>query len=177
MPYVATADLQDLINPAASTAAAREMAEAGLDAFQANVRRRTPVDTDPFRDRPGRPRGFARASVERTRVRRVVLPTGPAYRGEVFSDDDVFPFIEFDTLPHDIRPRVAGRALRWRDRRTGDERFAAVVHHPGTRGQHPFSIGALVTEAELEEVCRLALVRWERAVTRAAVRSVDRRAR
>lgn len=48
--------------------------------------------------------------------------------------------IERDTAPHEIRPRAkkrgqAKRALRF------DGRFASVVHHPGTRGKHPWQKG------------------------------------
>lgn len=62
-------------------------------------------------------------------------------------------FVEYDTKPHDIRPK-RGRALRFArnasDRRlsgsarvgTTDFVFAQVVHHPGTKGVHYLQKGA-----------------------------------
>ena len=44
------------------------------------------------------------------------------------------PFVEFGTGPHDIRPKKA-KALYF------NGRFAKVVHHPGTKGQHPAERG------------------------------------
>lgn len=194
MPYLSLSRLEDMIQPEACEATASQIADAGTDRFQANVRRNTPIDTNPYRGRPGRPRGFARESIERGLVRRTSTPAGPAFRGSVFTEDDVFPYIEWDTPPHVIRPRAdrapASVVETRRPRGTvADGRaslswlgpmgrvFAKIVHHPGTKGQHPFAIGAAITEAELDEIARGPLASWRLAVTRASVRSVDRRSR
>ena len=42
------------------------------------------------------------------------------------------PFVEWDTMPHDIYPRKA-RVLHWTD--GSGEHFAMHVHHPGTKGK------------------------------------------
>jgi hypothetical protein len=162
MGYHATASLEEMIHPEACERTAREIADDGLEHFQSHVRRNTPIDTNPYRDRPGRPRGSARESVKRTPVRHVNTATGPAFVGSVFSDDEVFPFIEWDTPPHTIRPKEPGGTLHWRDRSSGEHRFAKEVHHPGTKGQHPFAIGAAVTEAELDTIAEPHLAGFER---------------
>lgn len=174
MPYEATGSLQDMISPEACALTAREIADAGLDAFQANVRRNTPIDTNPYRDRPGRPRGTLRESIERTPVDRGRTPAGPAYRGRVFTEDDVAPFVEWDTAPHEIRARFA-KALRWRD--AGGLNFRKAVMHPGTQGQHMFAIGANLTEHELPGIAAPALARWQIMVTRRESTFTDRRSR
>jgi hypothetical protein len=177
VPYTATSRLQDMIVPDACGDAVRSMADAGLDAFQANVRRNTPIDTNPYRDRPGRPRGALRASIERTPVERGRSALGTGWGGRVFTEDPIAPFVEWDTAAHMIFPRTPGGTLHWRDRATGEDRFSRGVRHPGTKGQHMFSIGAAITEHELHAIFRPALDVWEKAVTGRGFRVIDRRTR
>ncbi|PRX91983.1 HK97 gp10 family phage protein [Allonocardiopsis opalescens] len=49
----------------------------------------------------------------------------------IIAEADHAIFVEEDTRPHTIRPRFR-RALYW----AGADHPVAVVHHPGTRGQH-----------------------------------------
>lgn len=177
MPYVADGSLEDMVNVEACSLTARDIADDGLDAFEGNVRRNTPIDTSPFRDRPGRPRGALRDSIHRTPVNKTASPAGPAYRGRVETEDPVGPNVEWDTAPHVIEPRDPDGVLHWRDRITGEDRFAKRVEHPGTIGAHMFSIGAAITEHELEHVAAPALRRWESAFTRSTIVVTDRRAR
>lgn len=173
MPYRASGRLEDMINPGAVDVAGEAIALEALEEFQDYVKDNTPIDTNPYRDRPGRPRGAARDSVERSRV----VKRAGAWRGSVFTEDEVFPFIEWDTPPHTIRPKDPDGWLSWRDRRTGERIFAKEVRHPGTKGQHSFAIGAAKTEAELERIAQPALAAFARDLVRVQVRSVDRRAR
>jgi hypothetical protein len=174
-----------MIAPEACGIAAREMADAIGDGFVENIKRNTPVDTNPFRNDPDRPPGSLRESMERTATRRMTRGGVPAFGGEAFTRDPIAEFVEWDTPPHEIRARDGGRlTFQSRDGFTdadgvfhppGTWVSVEKVDHPGTRGAHMFSIGALITEAELERLCAPALARWERAITRGRGRVVDRR--
>jgi hypothetical protein len=162
MPFVTSMPLEDMVDEHAAPRACRRIADAFADRLVENTRRNTPVDTSPFRDKPGRPRGTARASVQRTGVE---LRGRDRYEIRAFSDDPVFPFIEWTTKPHWIRPRQErgpGARLRFPNPKTGDPIFARAVHHPGTQGQHSFAIGALLTEAELGEIAAPIMMRFGR---------------
>lgn len=152
------------------------IAEAGVDHLERSIRRRTPIDTNPFRHRPDRPRGSLKRSVHRIVGVRFVLRGGrESWEGEVVSFDPVARLVEFDTAPHTIRAREPGGKLRFqsRDGWTGEDgtvyppgTWVTVeeVHHPGTKGQHMFSLGALATEAEIDQYARDPLGRWKREV-------------
>jgi hypothetical protein len=155
--------------------AARRIADAGTDRLERNVRRRTPIDTNPFRHRPERPRGSLRASVHRREAIVFVVRGGrEAYECEVLSEDPIARLVEFDTPPHRIRARPGGR-LRFQSRHgfvgrdgraypPGTWVSVEEVHHPGTTGQHMFSLGAWATEREYAEYAREPLLRWKREV-------------
>jgi hypothetical protein len=162
MPFVASRRLEDMLDEDAPDRAARRIAKDGTDRLVANTKRNTPIDTNPYRYRPGRPRGHLRASIEDGPVLPVQTPAGRGYRGTARTFDDVAPHVEWDTRPHRIEPREPGGTLHWRDRETGDHRFAKGVDHPGTSGQHMFAIGAAITEAEVEAIARPALRDFER---------------
>lgn len=178
MPLVGADALVELVDAyeQASDRAARRIADAGVDRLERNVRRRTPIDTNPFRNRPERPRGALKRSVHRLEgLRRVVSGGRPSYSQDVVSYDPVADYVEFDTPPHVIRPRIAGGYLHFqsRDGFTGRDGVyyppgtwvtVAEVHHPGTKGQHMFSLGALDTEAELPDFARGPLAQWKREV-------------
>lgn len=162
MPFVADRDLSTMVDLDAVDRACKRITDDAGDRLQANVRRNTPVDASPFRDKPDRPRGALRESIERGRVEATV----PDYRVRVFTEDPVAPHVEWDTRPHTIRARRPGGRLHWRDRQTGDHRFAASVEHPGTTGQHMFAAGAARTEAEIEAVAEPAVRQFERELIR-----------
>lgn len=75
----------------------------------------------------------------------------PAYEVIIATDVPYAPYVEWDTKPHEIRPKPPNKALRFRDA-AGNEVFAARVQHPGTRGQHMLAIGAHMTEANLDSI-------------------------
>lgn len=157
MPFVADRRLEDMLDEDAAPRCARRIARDGLDRLVDNTKRNTPVDTSPFRDKPGRPRGALRDSIHGTDIDRSRTPLGDVYEGRCRTFDPVGPNVEWTTAPHIIRPRAPGYPLHWRDGQTGDDRFAYEVHHPGTRGQHMFAIGAAITERELDSIARPAL--------------------
>lgn len=179
MPFIADRRLEDLLDPEAGMRCSRRIAQAGVDWLVANTKKRTPVDISPYRDKPARPPGTARNSVHATDVDRRRGVVGPVYEGRARTEDPIFPHIEWTTKPHIIRPRADrnpasvvetrrprgtvqdGRAaLSWRDA-TG-RRFAKEVHHPGTRGQHPFAYGAAETERQLVPLSRPAVALFAR---------------
>lgn len=51
-----------------------------------------------------------------------------------------WPLIERDTKPHDI-PKARGKRGQVRPLLIGDQWVEGPVHHPGTKGQHPFAKG------------------------------------
>lgn len=159
----------------ATERAGLRIADAGTDRLERNVRRRTPVDTNPFRTRPDRPRGTLKASVHRQPgLERIRRSRHAAYRGTVETFDPVARYVEKDTPPHVIRARPGGMLhFQSRDGWVGKDgtvyppgTWVTIheVHHPGTKGQHMFSRGALATEEEVPEFARDPLNRWRREV-------------
>ena len=160
----------------ATSRAARRIADAGTDRMAQETRRRTPIDTNPFRHRPERPRGSARRSIRRQEGLLVEMRGGrPRYIGDVVSHDPVTRLLEFDTPPHEIRPRDPDGYLAFQSRHgwTDDSgRFhppgtwvrVRVVQHPGTKGHHMVSLGALDAERALEEYAAPVLARWRAEV-------------
>lgn len=156
MPFVASRRLEDMLNPDAARVAARAMADKGGERLADATRIRTPIDTS-FSPLPrSRPRGTARESIVRGPVRRHTSSVGRGYEVRVYTEDPVFPFIEWNTRPHPISPtpehraRAAaeGRQAMLRFYAGGGIKFAARVMHPGTTGQHPFARAAAYVEVE-----------------------------
>jgi len=50
----------------------------------------------------------------------------------IFSNSPYALPVEFGTKPHIIRPKKA-KSLHWKDEYTGEDRFAQMVKHPGSR--------------------------------------------
>lgn len=156
--------------------AARRIADAGTDRMEREIVRRTPIDTNPFRYRPGRPRGTARGSIHRLPGLREQHRWGRTqYVGDVKGSDPILRYIEFDTPPHIIRARAPGGRLHFQSRHgwTNDDGVhfppgtwvtIEEVHHPGTKGQHMFSLGALDAERAIDAIARSPLVQWKREV-------------
>lgn len=179
-PMVGRDALTDMIDAhvRATERCAGRIADAGFERFERNVYRRTPVDTNPFRHRPGRPRGTLRRSLRRGHLER----DGDVYTGLLIFDDPVARLVEFDTPPHVIRPNTPGGRLVFqsRDGWVDDDGIfhppgtwvsVEEVHHPGTKGQHMMSLGALETEREIDEWARDPLARWKREVESVHVRA------
>lgn len=177
MPMVNPDALDDLFDPLeeATERCFHEIAEAGADYLERSVRDRTPVDTNPFRHRKDRPRGTLRDSLERDPELREGTRRGfRALFCTVRFTDPIAPKVEEDTPPHTIRAKDGGM-LRFQTRYgyTGaDGTFrppgswvtVEEVHHPGTKGAHMLSRGALATELTIDFWARDPLRDWARRV-------------
>lgn len=180
MGFVTRGRLEDMLDLGAPERACRRIADDVGDALETATKRKTPIDKS---FAPGRPRGTARESVHRTKVEKTFVAASVAFRVRVRTEDPLFPYIEWTTRPHIIRPRADreaatvietgkprgtqkdGRAsLSWRG--PGGRVFAKVVHHPGTKGQHPFSLAALQVSGELRGIAVPALREFERDLVR-----------
>lgn len=156
MPFVASRRLEDILNPKAAPVAARAMAEKGGQRLMEATKSRTPVDTSYSPLGPSRPRGTARESILRTPAKLRRRVGGPAYVSVVYTEDPIFPYIEWNTRPHRIAPtpehraraEAEGRRAMLRFFQNGRLRYAESVMHPGTVGQHPFARAAAFLEAE-----------------------------
>lgn len=189
MPFVSPFPLEDMIDVDAAGRATRRIADAGGDELQKRTKRLTPVGSAVDPNRRGRVPGTARDSIRSGPVLKIRRAGVEGYAKEVFTEDPVFPFIEWNTKPHIIRPR-ADRApatviATGRPRRLGDDPEAAVtwleiggrrvfareVHHPGTRGAHPFALAALELEGgtNLRRLAEPAVERFAREVIRVRV--------
>jgi hypothetical protein len=164
MPFVTHGTLENFINERAVSEACHEIADTAGDTMEELTKRNTPVGGAEFRDHAARAPGTARESIYRTPVETAFTFGGEGKRVRVRTEDPVFPYIEWDTRPHEIRPRRPGGSLRWRSR--SGVHFAKVVHHPGTKGAHSFTLAAAKTEAELGHIAAPALRRFERELVR-----------
>ena len=78
-----------------------------------------------------------RCPVDTGRLRASITPdVVGATEGYVGTNVSYAAAVEYGSRPHEIRPRKA-KALAWKDRQTGEQRFARKVNHPGTAAQ-PF---------------------------------------
>jgi len=178
MPLTDPDALLDMIDAhqGATRRAARRIADAGVDHLERSVQRRTPIDTNPYRAKPERPRGSLRRSIHRRAgVDFVVRGGRESYRGTVETFDPIARYVEFDTPPHIIRPRTPGRRLRFQSRHGFVDRdgefhppgtwiTVTEVKHPGTKGSHMFTLGAWATEREFRAYARDPLARWKHEV-------------
>lgn len=171
MPFYADRRLEDMLNPDAGRVAARAMADKGGTRLMEAVKVRTPIDTSysPLGRSDGRPRGTARESIERGSVRQHTSTRGRGYQVRVYTDDPVFPDIEWNTKPHVIEPTPEHKARAAAEGRqamlrywAGGVRFARRVMHPGTTGQHPFARAEAFIEAETSHMFAEEVKQFER---------------
>jgi hypothetical protein len=192
MPFIADRRLEDILNPKAPSVAAKAMADKGGEWLLDAVRTRTPIDTSSSPLGPSRPRGTARDSLIRGPVRSHASARGRGYQVRVYTEDPIFPDIEWNTRPHIIEPTAEhkahaaaeGRQALLRFWQGGGIRLAARVMHPGTTGQHPFaraeafleaSAGAGMFREELEQFAHdLVLDRTGRIIDRTGRAPVDK---
>lgn len=126
----------------------RRIADAVGRRMARNIRSHTPVDAE------GPHPGQLRASV-RARSSRQIAPG--LWEARVQTEVDYARLVEFDTAPHEIRPKTK-QALYWVDH--NGEHFAKRVFHPGTTGAHMFAKGAAQTAPQIEEIAQPILERW-----------------
>lgn len=183
MPFVSEHKLEDMLDPRAVTVAGRAMAEKGGERLQEATQVRTPIDTSAHGGLPqDRVRGTARESVMVGPVRQHTASTGRGWQRRVFTEDPVFPFIEWNTKPHLIEPTLEhqaraaaeGRQAMLRYYSRGRVRYAPRVMHPGTTGQHPFARAAAFIQAEVgESMFREELERFSHDLTSGVRRVAD----
>lgn len=114
------------------------------------VQRRTPRDT-----------GRLRNSVEQKGITRTPTGFGSVYRGGVHSDVEYASFVEDDTAPHIIRPKLPHGYLRFYSFKLHKVVELKIVHHPGTTGVHMFAKGAADTEADIDTRAEAMFFRWK----------------
>jgi hypothetical protein len=170
--------LEPLFTPELVDRTLREMAKDGQDALYRYAQEFTPVNENPFSS-PGRKPGTLRSRWRKLELEHTVARAAPALTGRVENTDPIAPFVENDTRPHIIRPRLdrapASVIATRRPRRLGDDPqaslrfvtiggmviYARVVHHPGTTGHHMMLKALTRVEVEFSGLMLPALIRWK----------------
>ena len=173
MPFVASRRLEDMLNPDAARIAAKAMADKGGTRLMEATKLRTPIDTSYTPIPSSRPRGTARESVQRGPVKSRIVYGSRAYEVRVFTEDPVFPYIEWTTRPHLITPTPEHQARAAAEGRRAMLMFYAhgrimwrpFVFHPGTQGQHPFARAAAFIQAEAAHMFGEELAQFARDLT------------
>jgi hypothetical protein len=144
-------------NTAPNAVASRAMAEKGGERMTERTRMNTPIHF-----------GELRASIKQKMT--VVYPSarGMVYESGVETNVSYAPYVEQGTgihgpmhRPFIITPKRPDGWLRWINPVTGKPVFAKRVVHPGSPGQHMFSIGASMSEHEFYEFAQPILTRWK----------------
>lgn len=136
--------------------------EVGGD-LRKRVRRHTPVaEVSPevmasygsgaswVKARGGRKPGHLRDSWKIGTV--TIADRGARYTIPVFTLDPVAPHVEWDTMPHLIRPKRPGGVLTIPTRE--GMIYASIVHHPGTRGAHMMATSLAEVAASWQRTAR-----------------------
>lgn len=180
MTYRASGSLSGLVDVEAdleetSRALALRMSHEIYD----RVRRYTPVAVRPpdvsastFRkERGGRRPGTLKDSWEIGHLAHI----GDVSWIEVYTEDPIAPYVEYDTKPHRIRAKRA-EFLRFRSSKTGEVIYAREVLHPGTTGVHMMARACAEVSAEADRLMA-GIVRgvWGRAYKRKTTRGRPRR--
>lgn len=177
--------LEPLYQPHLAEEACFEMVHDGVKATMGFAVEYTPVNTNPFSS-PGRKPGTLRS---RWRLREDLKPGtrrgSPTLTAEYENWDPIAVFVENDTRPHEIRPRLdrapASVIATGKPRRMGGDPqaavtwltiggrrvFAHVVKHPGTTGHHMTLKAAARGEVEFPHLMKPALDRWAKRAVRA----------
>lgn len=80
---------------------------------------------------------------------------------DVYTNDQIAPFVEWPTMPHIIVPRNPSGMLRfWTS--LGDTVYATIVHHTGTKGTYMLTTALAEVGALWEAIGRLELEEWAR---------------
>lgn len=157
MGYHATGTLSHLVNVEEDIdGVERALALRMAYEIQEKVRRYTPVAVRPpklsasaFRSERSRRPGTLKDSWEVGHLTKI----GSVAMIEVYTEDPIAPYVEYDTRPHIIRPRTASM-LRFRSSKTGDVIYAAEVLHPGTTGVHMMARACAEVAADADRLMR-----------------------
>lgn len=147
----------------------QDYAAKGGEVMTERTRAHTPVDT-----------GELKASWKVREMRRVVSLAYPAYESGTETSVEYAPYVEHGTglwgpkhAKYPIRPKNPEGWLHWQDA-AGDDHFAKLVMHPGSKGQHMLAEGMQDTlrESEVfgEEILRIKMtertVIWDKEAAR-----------
>jgi hypothetical protein len=143
-------------------AACRRTAERVGVVLQARVKHHTPVADPP----PGHEAEWLASRKrlpgtlrESWRVGDVQHVGNRQFSVDVYTEDEIAPYVEWPTLPHLIVPRRPGGWLRFWTKE-GDTVYARIVHHTGTKGSYMMAIGAAETQQLWHELGVKGLEEW-----------------
>jgi hypothetical protein len=169
MGYTQKGDLVALFDPELARRTVRLMAERGGEALLVRVTDNTPVSYHGLALQYG---GFghelqrAPGTLKRSWRKHPAEPShdrvNGGWRVEVDSSDPIAAYVEWDTRPHVIMPKLPGGRLRFRTWPTGEVVYAKVVHHPGTTGQHMMGLAVHAIQLGFEEIVSPELHEWAR---------------
>lgn len=157
--------LASLADPDLARHATRDMADVGGDWLLVRVIDNTPVSYHGVALavaglQPARTPGTLKRSWKRGEVELVTEGTSDGFAVDVETHDPVAPFVEWDTQPHLIKPKLPGGVLVFRTWPTGELVHTKLVKHPGTRGQHMVAFAVHAAELAFEEIVGPTLHRW-----------------
>lgn len=158
--------LAPLYDPGLVPRALREMAHDGGEAYKSYAEDATPHNYNPFSSPEREPGTLAKRWVA-SRPHKDVARGQPALTVDVWNWDPIAGFVENDTRPHEIRPKLAGGVLVFRLWPWGTLVHAKVVKHPGTTGWHMTLKAANRVAIHFEALMEPALIRWSKRAVRA----------
>lgn len=145
--------------------AAQRLANSGGDALHGRITENTPVRT-----------GNLRTSWYRTPA----VPVGKRYSTHVATEVDYAPYVNYGTgLKNPEHPRkyliepVRAKMLHWIDPKSGEDRYAHRVWHPGSEGAFMIESGAAKTEAELARTVAADLDLFKREMEAQALKAQE----
>lgn len=80
---------------------------------------------------------------------------------DVYTHDEIAPFVEWPTMPHLIVPRRPGGMLRFWDK-LGNTIYARIVHHTGTKGSYMLTTALAEVAVSWQEIGAEEMERWAR---------------
>jgi hypothetical protein len=166
MGYNADGKLENFGRPELLLEAQRRTVERVVEILHERTREHTPIAKPPpnvnleewMKSRHGRLPGTLKESWKVGELE--VLENGSLMRMDVYTNDEIAPYVEYPTMPHIIMPR-AGGMLRFWDQ-FGHTVYATIVHHTGTKGTFMLTTALGEIAALWQEIGAEELERWAR---------------
>lgn len=170
--YHQTGSLIDMADPERARRTVRDMAEVGGDWLYERTVANTPVSYHGLAlqfggFKPAREPGTLKRSWKRLPAEPSLDRIGGGWMVAVETDDPIAQFVEWDTAPHEIRPKLPGGLLVFRTWPTGELVRTKLVHHPGTQGQHMSAFAVHAAELSFDEIVHRPLMDWARLTEQA----------
>lgn len=170
MGYSSQGSLERLADPELMRAAQRRTAERVGDRLLERTKEHTPVAKPP----PGAAAEWLAARKrapgtlkESWKVGQVTVVLGREVMTiDVYTHDEIAPYVEWPTLPHLIIPRSPGGVLRFWNK-FGKTVYATIVHHTGTKGSYMLTTALAEIAALWLEIGAEEMDRWAREQTMA----------